>query len=263
MRYLILFFAIIFMNACDTDLAPPPNGKKLLASDFRIFYDTPAWELAQAVYKNDEKAIKKIIGDKKVGINYLEPKYGKTVLMLAIYHEKYEISKLLLELGADPNIHDNFTGSSSIFVALDKCINSLSGDTKFVKLLLKHGAKVNDIQTESIAKKHALSPLSMASSGSLPVVKQLVEMGADVNFPYIDGNSPLFQAVAQGRYDIVLYLLENGADPNSVLVVRKPQKIDMKLIDLLNEDEEKGDIPFTYRNSAQKVRQFLSNSGIN
>jgi uncharacterized protein len=263
MRYLILLGCLTFLYSCDTELAPPGKEKKMIASDFRIFFDTPIWELAQAVYKEDKELIKKIILEQKVDINFQEPKYGETILMLAIYHGKYEISKLLLDLGADPNIHDTFKGNSAIIDAVDNCVLELSNDTKLVKLLLSYKANVNDIQTKEIAKNRAGSVLSKAASGSINLVKLLVEAGADVNFPNTYGNSPLFEAAAQGRYDIVLYLLENGAEPERVLVIRKPQGIEMRLIDLLKEDEAEGDIPFLYKNNAQKVKKWLADKGIN
>ena len=59
------------------------------------------------------------------------------------------------------------------------------------------------------------SPLRAATyKGHLSVVKFLVQKGADVNSVTKFGHSVLMIAVLQERKNIVIHLLDNGADVN-------------------------------------------------
>lgn len=49
------------------------NKEELLSSDYRIFQDTPAWELAKAVWDEDIDEIKKEV--KKKSYNNKLPRY--------------------------------------------------------------------------------------------------------------------------------------------------------------------------------------------
>ncbi|CAG2058844.1 unnamed protein product [Timema podura] len=60
---------------------------------------------------------------------------------------------------------------------------------------------------------HLVTPLWCAAvSGKLPVIKCLVEHGADVNATSDTGSTPVRSACFMTHLDIVAYLLENGAD---------------------------------------------------
>ena len=54
-------------------------------------------------------------------------------------------------------------------------------------------------------------------NGWLPAVKYLVEeMGADVNARDANGFAPLHWAASRGDNEVILYLVEKGADPTVV-----------------------------------------------
>ncbi|WPQ66297.1 hypothetical protein SIO70_15660 [Chitinophaga sancti] len=61
----------------------------LLGSDYRLFKDTPASELARAVKREDTTAIRGIASGNKMFIDFQEPVYGKTLLMLAVTIYKF------------------------------------------------------------------------------------------------------------------------------------------------------------------------------
>lgn len=60
-----------------------------------------------------------------------------------------------------------------------------------------------------------ITPIVQAAViGSLPIMRLLVERGADVNICQLNGESALANAANRGDVELVRYLLEHGADPN-------------------------------------------------
>jgi ankyrin repeat protein len=72
-----------------------------------------------------------------------------------------------------------------------------------VKLLLDHGAQIN------LSMTRGQTPLiCAAANNSLPVVQLLVERGADVNKCMVDGTHPLHVAVLVGNEEMTRCLLQ-------------------------------------------------------
>src|SRR5271170_521478 len=70
---------------------------------WELFRGTPEWELAQAAQHEDTSRIYQIIKQGVININSKEPKFGQTVLMLAIANDKLNAVGALLRSGADVN----------------------------------------------------------------------------------------------------------------------------------------------------------------
>jgi len=83
-----------------------------------------------------------------------------------------------------------------------------------VTLLLEHGAHIHQFSHNPVRNQplHAC----IALNSSLDVVRVLLDGGADVNATQHGGYTPLLQAAAAGKKDLVLLLLENGARPDCV-----------------------------------------------
>ncbi len=85
-----------------------------------------------------------------------------------------------------------------------------SGNLQQLKELIEAGNEINQV--------HPLfgsSPLSFAALiGANPMVEELLEAGADINFQNKDGATPLHSAAFFGQASTVELLLENGADKN-------------------------------------------------
>lgn len=78
-----------------------------------------------------------------------------------------------------------------------------------VKLLLEHGAHAH--QRSHNPQRNQPLHAAIALSNSMETICLLLEAGADVNATQAGGFTPLHQAAAAGRRDLVVLLLERGA----------------------------------------------------
>jgi ankyrin repeat protein len=224
MKKNLFVIVILFLAISCSDNKKLFDKSKLNGFDYDLFVDTPVWELAQAVRDQRIDDINRIIKENKVDINYQESKFGETLLMMSIMNKQYNSCLSLLENGANPNIHDTYDGSSAIIEAAQ--INGISDDnTRFLRLLLKYKADPNDIQIgkRPIGSRQRYSALMATLQGNnvispISKVKLLVEAGADVNYQNEFGVSVLSVAATLDFYDVVLFLLQNGADYKTVLL---------------------------------------------
>lgn len=195
------------------------DKSELTGRDYRLFQNTPAWELAKAVEDENTKKIDKIVSENPEIINYQESKYGNTLLMLTIMNQQLKPFKALLKRGADVNIHNTFDGTSSLI----KACSSKFYNITFVKMLIEYGADVNDVEIGERRKENGtrLTPLIAASrTGRLDLVRFLVSKGADVNYQNEFGQSALSKSVMVDEYKVAYYLLQNGADYNRPIYYR-------------------------------------------
>ena len=233
------------------------DKSELTGEDYRLFQNTPAWELAKAVQDVSEKKIMEIIDKEPKLINYREPKFGSTLLVLTIKNQQYKSFEILLKKNADVNIHDTYEGST----ALIEACSSKYYELKFVETLLQFGANVNDVQTDIEKQGKTRTPLMLASkTGKIDLVKLLVTNHADLNYQNKFNQSALSEAVMISRYNIVLYLLEKGADYTKPIFFLEEQNRNMYLVDVLREDFFELDTD-EYRYKMQIVG-FLKSKGI-
>ncbi|CAM4758600.1 unnamed protein product [Rotaria magnacalcarata] len=180
---------------------------------------------------------------------------GWTPLYAAMKSRKFDVVKLLLKRGADPNAVTKL-GSTPFLLAseicdldiIEACVEAgadldfapsgqdadnlnITGQTALfmatlkdrvdvVKFLIQKGAHVN------VQNRYGVSPLLLcAESGNFELVQALVQAGADVNITpqgelaednFLAGQTPLFGAAKKGHVDICEYLIQNGADVNAI-----------------------------------------------
>jgi ankyrin repeat protein len=99
----------------------------------------------------------------------LKKQLGWTPLFRSVMNGSLEISKFLLESGADPNIGNNL-GETPLH---QSCENN---HLEITELLLQHGADINAIQTDGTSALH-----NAVRKGNYEIVRILVERGADTN----------------------------------------------------------------------------------
>ncbi|MDH5366189.1 MAG: ankyrin repeat domain-containing protein [Cyclobacteriaceae bacterium] len=263
MKYTLFIIYIIIVGAC-TNRDKVVDLDELNGYDYRLFQKTPIWELAKAAEDKNIEKIRYLINKQNLDKDFREPKYGQTLLMVTVNNENIVSTKALLELGADPNLHDSYDGSSAIIDAV-----TLSGikaePIEMLNLLIQYGADPNDIEVGPRLDGNTTrdTPILAAASESITLVKRLVELGADVNYTDEFGRTPMKEALFQDNYDIVLYLLEQGTDYTILLIDRSKYNKEgnkMYITDLLREkmlplDSEQ------YK-CKMKIVEFLKEKGI-
>lgn len=154
---------------------------------------------------------------------------GETLLMTAARAGKAEVVKLLVAKGAKVNAKERAHGQDALMWAVAQRHPAV------VELLLAHGADVHartNVWTEVVKttlevmnpayvtdiQQGGYTPLLFAARvGDLASAKLLVAAGADVNDTAPYGTSALVVAAHSGHGEVAAFLLEKGADPNSIL----------------------------------------------
>jgi ankyrin repeat protein len=182
---------------------------------------------------------------------------GTTALVFAIINAHFDLAAMLLERGADPNVAD-IAGMGALYAAVD--MNSLQwvqgrpapiltdrlDGIDLVRLLLARGANPNARLTRAPLKRHhdagstmnfneGTTPLMRAArTNDVPVMRALLEAGADPFLTLPDGTTTLMIAAGQGygglrgdgirivvpteagAVEAVTLLLDRGVDVNAV-----------------------------------------------
>lgn len=143
----------------------------------------------------------------KTGANIEErDRYGYTPLMYAVYYDRYDAAKFLIEKHADVNARDA-SGEFPLLVAV------ANDNAVMVKLLLDNGANVN------ARNASGMIPLHYAAIHSKPeknnnVTALLLERGADASVMDKDGQTPLKCALTYKMIDNVV-LIRTKYDGNA------------------------------------------------
>ena len=140
-------------------------------------------------------------------INYFSESWDKTALMLASEKGYIEITKLLIENGANLEIASKSNGFTALFWG------SFWGDEKVdvVSMLLEHGANVNH---KNFGLETAL--FRAADQGDVEIVKLLIKYGVDLKIKDSYGATALKYAQSNGQAEVV-EILTNA-------VSKKPKK---------------------------------------
>lgn len=114
---------------------------------------------------------------------------GNTLLMLASYNEQLEMTRVLLENGADPQIANDM-GQIPLAGAAFK------GNLEMAKLLIENGANVNAQMPDG------KTPLMFAAMfNRLEIIELFLEKGADAFAKSMDGSTAQTMAQMMGATD--------------------------------------------------------------
>ena len=190
-----------------------------------------------------------MVGPGRAGGGGVRP--GTSPLMLAVQNAHFELAIALVDAGADPNdVRTGFTPLHAL-AGVRKPDSSDGSDpaaptgsgrmssADFVREIVKRGAKVNFqlpkgspkqlATTSSVGSEGATAFLFAADREDVPLMRLLLEQGADPLLPNANGTTPLMAAAGVGTnepleeageeseaLEAVKLLLERGADINTV-----------------------------------------------
>ncbi|AYP74289.1 ankyrin repeat protein [Fowlpox virus] len=126
-----------------------------------------------------------------------------TALSRAVQLDKFDIAKLLLEYGADPNNYEGHYPRTPIEYAV--CLQN----AKMVKLLIDFEADVEELYRVECPINNAVA------SGNLEITKLLIDAGAKVNSRGFGSLYTLHYAIRSGNCDVVSEVLSHGARVNA------------------------------------------------
>lgn len=197
----LCLLAALWLGACGHAPAAsdPTLGGKTPMQTFTNPLDA---ELITAAIKGDSAEVGRLV-KQGASVNAIAAD-GATPLMWASHTDSLVGMKLLLDVGANPNLR---VPQLKGFAIIEGAAGGSSPEQ--LVLLLAHGGDPNLPVSPRVAGGSLLGVA--ATQGQLENVKLLVKAGADVNF-HTDQNfdSPISEAIGSGSYDIVLYLLEHG-----------------------------------------------------
>ncbi len=196
-----------------------------------------AGEIHEAVRGGNIQAVQRLVAADRSLLATKEAD-GSTPLHIAAQAGNLEMTRLLLDLGADVTIGDN-ENSNALHVA------AIGANTAVIDLLLAKGMDANSADVNGMTavlfagsrdKWDAVKYLASkgakldtrnsggtnlvhyaARRGNLDALKQLAAGGASLNCgPDQWGATPLAGAAQRGQVEVITFLLDNGADPNEV-----------------------------------------------
>jgi len=156
-------------------------------------------QLRTAAIKGNLPRVKALVKD-WAEVDYKDVN-GLTPLYFAAGHNHLDVSRFLLEQGAEPNVaREDSLGPPLVQAAYH-------GQTEMIKLLLEFKADINAINYSRRTGLHEACWRNEKDAGLL-----LLERGADPNTVDRMGNTPLHDAVGFDYRELALKLAQCGAD---------------------------------------------------
>ncbi len=203
------------------------NLKVITSRDFeRIFrkdenFNIPlSQKFFSAVLKKDLETVKQL-SERNIDVNYVDTRSGYTPLIQAVRNRDCKMAGFLLAL---PRIKINAVDYKKHRLPAISHAVQIS-HLGLVKQMILNGANVNEPSQSD--KNPYNTPLMIASyDGKLDFVKLLVEHGACINQQDKgNGFTALIKAAFQNHADVVKFLLDNNADA-SICSFEKKKAID-------------------------------------
>lgn len=191
-------------------------------------------QLIEAIAGNDASRVEALLNEEPGLIGVRDPE-GRTPILLSLYFGREELAHTLKERAEDVDLFEaaalgdleslkrHLEGSPDVAnaVAPDGFgplgLASFFGRVEAAEILLEAGANP-DIPASNPTRVH---PIHSAAAHrqrepSVLLCRLLLERGANPNVAQAGGWTPLHQAAAHGRGELVELLLEHGADPRAL-----------------------------------------------
>lgn len=201
---IFLFILVIILTSCMSERK---------GGDPYTYFEDNEIPVAQAIHRSDAKELERILKENHININ--KPgKAGFTFLQYAIQFRDYKMIEILLENGADPNIISHTTLRLDGYIAeppIDRLplitVCDAKYDIKYMKLLIKYNANVND-------NRIGIALAAVLYGYQKNKLNYLMKHGADVNIQGKKaGLTPIIRAARLSNFEAVEYFLDHGAEP--------------------------------------------------
>ncbi|ORY16673.1 ankyrin, partial [Neocallimastix californiae] len=150
-------------------------------------------------YANEHNILLDINGKEKLLENYFD-------LISACKNENEKAIKRLVKEGTNANA-ENEIGDTPLSISCEK------GNLSIIKYLIENGAETDKCNSTGNSPLNLLCKIE--SEKSLKIINYLIKNAkVDINFKDKNGNTPLLMASYFRNNEIILKLIENGADPN-------------------------------------------------
>ena len=239
-KLLFLLLGLLFWHSGN---AQPQAGLPHMSGySVRLFQYSPAWKLARAVQFHQTWLIRRLLAANPALANYQEPRYSESLLYFAVFTHRYMAARALLKGGVNPNTAFCFkTGATPLIEAA-----SFYGSSRFVRLLLAHGA---DSNLESSGELSTTTPLSEAAESRLESVQLLLAQGANINYV-----SPKYY-----RSALEAALLSRQIKIARYLIIEKQADFRVKMGVTINKDtlyiaDELRNLPYALESEEHKVK---------
>ena len=176
---------------------------------------TGATALMHAAHSGNADAVRILI-ENGADPNVKETANGQTALMFAAASDRVDVVKLLIARGADLHVTSRVEDFASLTITNDADQNGVPRPQQPTSPNDVPGLTRPFNYNELIGKHGGLAALHFAArQGALATTEALIKAGAKVNQQGAgDKTTPLLVAAINGHFDLVSYLLDQGADPN-------------------------------------------------
>ncbi|MCJ8009839.1 ankyrin repeat domain-containing protein [Lederbergia wuyishanensis] len=212
------------------------RGSKEEEKEEQVVREEKSEQLLHATEGKKTGRVRKLL---KEGVNInIQDSQGRTPIMIAVYNNDLETSKVLIEAGADVNIQDNMKNNPFLYAGAEGYIDILKltidagadpsitnryGGTALIpasehgyidvimELLTRSDIDVNHVNNLGWTALLEAIILNNGNEKQQQTVKILIEHGADVNIPDSNNVTPLQHARDKGFKAIEEILLQAGA----------------------------------------------------
>lgn len=211
---------VLLFNAAGCGQAMKPSWHQKFqwkADDY--FDDRKVLELCAAIEANDLEKMKRLLDD-GADAN-AKGKDNMTPLLWAFPDNKPERFGLLLERGADPNVFvESDFNTKRVGIQPGDSVTQMAAKSAFPQhfdLVMGHGGDVNlinPVSKETLLETVITSPSAQRKQR----LQTLIDKGVDLDQPCSGGTPALLEAFTWfAQYDMVILMLESGADPGVYL----------------------------------------------